>query len=894
MIPSWLNKTLLRLKALVHRRQLDRDLDDEIAFHLSMRAAKNKAFGTADEALYDARRRFGNLENVKEKSREMWTFAALELWWTDVRYAARSLAKNRGFAAVSVLAIALGIGVNTGIFSVFNGVALRLLPVPSAQQMVSVDQIFHGKMHRNVHGEPTLVSYSEYLSYRNNNHVFSGLLAYEPFVVATLGGESPKQLFGSATSCNYFDVLRITLPVGRSFVDADCAAPGANAVAVISDDLWRTSFAADPGIVGKPIRLNRTAFVVVGIAPPGFTGTELVPSAFWVPLTMQESIQPDRGFDFLSDDNLSWLALLGRLQPGVSLGLARADLSVISALLDQRHPGATGSLVLRPATFLGRPEEHTFVFGVAGIVMTATALVLLVACANVANLLLARASARHKEIALRLSIGASRWRLVRQLLTESLLLALLGGALGSVIAFWSFAGISHFVLAHLPHNFPPVALDLAPDWRVLVYAFVLTLLTGIVFGLVPALHATRADLNTALKQETPGPAGTSRRSGLLRSTLVGVQVTVCMVLLLAAALLMRGLYLAQTIDPGFRTEGIASVSFDLRSQGYNDARAGAFQSQLLDHLAAMPGVDGVAQVESAPLSDQHSVTNFSLPGQAGDFDLEFNHVSPAFFSVLEIPFARGRNFTDLESHRGANVAIITEATARQYWPGVDPLGKTIRQGPGRELTIVGVARDTQVARLGEGARPYIFLPPGPEPQIRVHLLVHGVAPFRLAETAIRSAIRLVDPDLLVDVTPLADNLEIWRTPSRIVASLSGALGALALLLATTGVYGVASYASSRRVREIGIRVALGAGSREVMGLLLRQVMRPVIIGTSLGIAGCAAVSSVLSKMLFGLHPYDPVAFILVPVLLLAMAVLASYFPARRAMRIDPVRALRHD
>jgi predicted permease len=898
MLSSWLNKTILRLKALVHRGQLDRDLDDEIAFHLAMRTEKNRALGNRPkEASHAARRRFGNMGNVKEQSRAMWTFTSLESWWTDVRYARRSLANNPGFTIVAVLAIALGIGVNAGIFSILNGVALKLLPIPSSKQVVSIDQIFHGKLHRNVHGETTLVSYSEYLSYRSDNHVFSGLLAYEPFLMATLASAPPKQLFGVAASCNYLDVLQIAPAVGRAFVDSDCAAPGTNAVVVISDELWHSSFAADPGILGKTIRLNRSAFVVIGVTPPGFTGTEPIPSAFWVPLTMQPSLEPGREWDALGDANLSWLALLGRLRPGVSLEQTRADLAVISARLDQRHPGGFASLVIRPATFLGRQEEHSFVFGVGGIILAATGLVLLIACANVANLLLARASARHREIALRLSIGASRWRLVRQLLTESLLLALIGGVCGSVIAFWCFQGISGFLLAHLPRNFPPLALNLAPDWHVLAYAFVLTVITGIVFGLVPALQATRAELNTALKEDGYGAAGAAGRGGRLRNTLVGVQVAVCMILLLAAALLMRGLYVAQTVDPGFRMGGVASISFDLRSQAYDDKRAAVFQSQLIDRLASLPGVDGVAQAEHAPLDDNHNQTNFLLPGEHGERadvdDLEFDNVSPAFFTILEIPFVRGRNFTEAEWRSGANVAIITEAAARTYWHGADPVGKTIGQGK-KQLQIVGVARDAQIARLGQDPRPYIYLPAGPEHQIRVQLLVHSGVPFRQTETAIRSAVQMVDPDMPVDVTPLADNLEIWRTPSRIVAALSAALGALALVLAITGVYGVASYASSRRIREIGIRVALGAGSRDVMRLLLQQVMRPVIVGAVVGIVVCAGVSSVLSAMLFGLRSYDPVAFLVVPVLLLGVALLASYLPARRAMCVDPVTALRYE
>jgi predicted permease len=602
MLPEWLNKTVLRLKALVHRRQLEQDLDDEIAFHLAMRAEKNKALGKeSDEAARAARRHFGNIGIVKELSRALWTFPSLESWGMDLRYVIRTLAKNKTFTAVGVLAIALGVGVNAGLFSILNGVALRLLPIPSAAQIVSLDQVFRGtKIHRNVHEESTLASYSEYLAYRDRNRVFSGLLAYEPFIQATLLGDPPRTLFGVAASCNYFDVLQIRPVYGRGFVESDCGAPGASAVAVISDELWHTAFGADPAMLGKTIQLNRSAFVVVGIAPPGFAGTEPIPAAFWVPVTMQESIEPGTELNALRDNDLSWLALLGRLQPGISLNEAKANVSVIARQLDQRHPSCVTSVVLRQATFLGRPEEQGFVFSVAGLILTGTGLVLLIACANVANLLLARATVRQKEIALRLSIGASRRRLIRQLLTESLLLALLGGMSGSVLAFWSFATISRFLLSHLPRGFPRLAFNLEPDWRVFAYAMMLTIVTGIVFGLVPALLTTRPDLSTALKQEASATANASLRTGRLSRTLVGIQVAVCMILLLAAALLMRGLYVAQTVDPGFRMEGIASVSFDLRSQAYDESRAAVFHRELAAQLAAMPGLEAIAQAEHIP------------------------------------------------------------------------------------------------------------------------------------------------------------------------------------------------------------------------------------------------------------------------------------------------------
>jgi len=885
-------KIWARAKALLRRKQLEKDLDEELAFHLAMREGKKRMAGVAaEEAKYAARREFGNAMRVKEICREMWSFASLETFWRDLRYGARALAKNPGFTVVAVLAISLGIGVNTGIFSVLNGVALRLLPIPRAEQIVSVDQIFHGKLSRNVHGEPGLFSYSEYKNYRDSNHVFTGLLAYEPFSEATLGGESPKQLAGTAASCNYFDVLRERPGLGRVFVDADCSAPGASAVVVLSDDLWRSRFGADPLILGKSVSLNRAKFVVIGIAAPGFGGLDPWPSEFWVPVTMQKALEPDR--DLFHEDNTGWLAMLGRMQGGVSIEEVRSDLGVIAGHIDQQYPGRTTTLAIHRATFMGRTEERTVVFAIGAVVLTAVGLVLLIACANVANLLLARASTRQKEIAIRLSIGGSRWQIVRQLLTESLLISFLGGTLGSLVAFWSMEGIARFVLAHLPHGAPRLVWNVNPDLRVWGYSLVLTALTGIVFGLAPALHATRQDLSTAIKGNG-GLIGKAAAGGMLRSILVGVQVAVCMVLLIAAGLLMRGLYMVQTVDLGFEMKGITQATFDLPSQGYNEERARVFQRELMLRVAALPGVDAVEQAHVTPLNHHFLGTAMTVAGQAQEQGFEFNVVSPGFFAMLGMPIVRGRAFTEADIQSDADVVVVTESTARRVWPEQDAIGKTLRAGWKREYQVVGIVKDSQVSHLGESGGMFLYLPAGPKEQATLQLLVHSQSGDVAMANGIRESARALDPNLIVDVTRLEDNLELWRTQSRIVAALSGVLGGLALLLASVGVHGVVSYGVSQRIREIGIRMALGADGRDVMSLLLRQALRPVVLGAIVGIAGCAAVSQVLSKVLYGIGSHDPIAFVGVPLFLLAVAALASYTPVRRATKIDPVVALRYE
>jgi len=883
-----------RVKAIFKRKQLDRDLEDEMAFHLAMREEKKRAQGVpAVEARYAARRELGNSTRIKEMCREMWSFVSLETFWRDLRYGARSLTKNPGFTLVAVLAVALGIGVNTGVFSVLNGVALKLLPVPKADQIVSVDQIFHGKVSRNVHGEPGLFSYPEYLTYRDNNHVFSSLLAYEPFLEATLGGETPKQLMGASASCNYFEVLREQPQLGRVFVDEDCNAPAASPVVVISDDLWRSQFGADPAIAGKTISLNHAKFIVIGVAARGFAGLDPWPCDFWAPVTIQKALEPNR--DFLNQSNTGWLGLLGRMQPGVSLDEARSDLGVIAGRIDEQYSGRITSLVVHRASFMGRPEERTVVFAIGGVVLAAVGLVLLIACANVANLLLARASARQKEIAIRLSIGGSRWRIVRQLLTESLLIAFLGGTLGSLLAFWSMKGIAQYVLTHLPHGSPRLLWDVSPDLRVWGYSLAMTVMTGVVFGLAPALQATRPDLTTAIRGDGEGSTGKAAGGGMLRGTLVAMQVAVCMILLIAAGLLMRGLYFAQTVDPGFDMKDVASMFMNLGAQGYDEGRGADFIRLTHERLAAVPGVVEVAQAECAPLSHDFSADGgWTVPSRPDKYLIEYSHVSPGYLSLVGIPIVRGRDFTQAEARNDATEIIVTESTARRLWPGQDPIGKFLREGSGRQDTVVGIAADAQISHLGEPDRSYLYFPAGPRDSLRTYVLVRYSGDYGATAKAMREAVKSLDADLPVEVVRLEDYLEGWRTPSRIVAVLSGTLGALALLLASIGVYGVVSFSVSRRVREIGIRMALGADGRVLVRFLLGQALRPVLIGALIGIAGCAAVSQVLSSVLYGIGSHDPIAFIGVPVFLLGVAFLASYIPVRRATRVDPVVALRYE
>ena len=903
-----------RLAALFGQGRRERELTEKIEAHSPMHIEENLRVGMSlEEARCDAQLRLGGLEQSKENYRCR-GLILLENFWRDLRFAGRTLRKNPGFTAVAVLTLALGIGLNTGIFTILNGAALRLLPVPHPGQVLAVSQSYRklqGSIHRNVRENASFFSYLEYRAYRDQNHVFTGLLAYAPSVEVGMGGAHPQHLLGALTSCNYFDVLEVTTALGRGFSDAECSAPNANPVVVLSDSLWRKAFSADSSIIGKPLVLNRIPFTVIGIAPPDFQGSEPVPSQFWAPLTMQSALLRDR--DLFADDSLSWLGLLGRTKPGISKKQVRSDLAVIAAQIDLRDPGRVTTLGIDTATLFSVPEERFVLLSMGGILLFAVGMVLLIACANVASLLLARATGRRKEIAVRLAMGGSRGRLVAQLLTESLLVAVLAGMLGSLISFWSTEGLVRFLQSNISAGYWPVALNIDPDLHVLAYALGLTLLTGIAFGLVPALQSSRADLHFAMKGESADSEAKPHSRTFLRSALVAAQVAACMVLLLAAGLLLRGLRRAETVDVGFRMKNVAAISFDFREAGYDNLRAAALQRQLVQRIGALPGVTAVAQASAVPLDDNHRVTDVFVPEGEEHLPVEYNYVSPAFFPLLGVPIVRGRDFTEVETQAGAAVAILPESTARRLWPSEDPVGKTIRMDASHEdavgkliradssYEVIGVAKDAQVSFLGRADNIYAYFPAGSQQQLDLRLLISGTGGPSTQD--LRATVAAVDPELAVEIIPLEENVKPWLTPGRIFSTLSGFLSALALLLSAIGVYGLVSYVVSRCVREIGIRIALGATHRDVMTLVLRQAMRPVMIGVIIGIAGCAAVGWALSsilprdvslRFLYGISPVDPAAFLGVPGFLLTVAALACYIPVRRAMKVDPVVALRYE
>ena len=879
---------------LFQRRTVEHDLNEEIDSYIEMLAEEKIAAGMPVEAAWRAAKvELGSAESVKEAVRSVSAGILLRQFMQDVQYAIRTLKSQPGFLVVSVITIGVGIGINGGIFSILNSLLLRPVPARESGELVSMYQQLSGANKHDYIGGLFRFSAHEYEAYKDQNQVFTGLAAYHPELIVQVN-EDAQETVGQAVSCNYFNVLEPVMALGRGFAKEECSKRNASDLVVLSNDYWRRAFGGDPAIVGRRLRMDRVPVTVIGVAAPGFAGTDLVPASFWAPLSMMKSLSGGmKGVDFESA-GVSWLELVGRRRSGVSLREIEANLAVIAKSIDHREPGRSTTLTVSEATLLGAPNIRKGVMGAGAGLLIAVGLVLLIACANLANLMLARSIARAKEIAMRMALGASRSRVVRQLVTESVLVAALGGVLGVAIACWSGAVLFRFIQGHLPPGAPPVQLAIHADWRVVGYAFSLTLLTGVAFGLMPALRATRPDLNALLKQEGAGLTTGGQRGGF-SGVLVGGQVALCMVLLLTSGLMVRALLRAQTVDPGFTMRNVAVLSYDLGRAGYSDGQARAFNASLMERLKGLPGVDGIVAAVGSPLGDRHFMSVFRVdkrPEQGASY-LE---VSPGFFSLLQIPLVRGRDFSNADGARGAKYLIVSESMARTLWPGEEPLGKMVEYGPQKSTwEVIGVARDAEVGELGENNRRFVYLPPDPADELRMQVvMVHYQGDFGSLSNALGSTVKVLDPGLRVRLAKLEDNLGPYQAISRLTAGAAGILGFSALALAMTGLYGTVAYGVSRRTKEIGLRLALGARAGNVLFLLLRGAMRPVAIGAALGVVLCAVVSRVLAGLLFGVSPHDAVTFTAVPVLLVGIALLAAWLPARRAMGVDPAVTLREN
>jgi predicted permease len=887
---------------LMRGSRLDRDLDEELKAYIDARTAEHVRRGLSAEA---ARRaaviEAGGVEQVKEAVRGARIGSGVDASLQDVRYAWHSLCRAPAFMSVVVLTLALGIGVNTAIFTLLEA-QLRPFPVTDPDSVVELD--YRGANHG------LGFSFPNYLYFREHTRVFSELVAHdqEKFLLgATIASEGPEEITGEFVSENFFASLGGRTIVGRTFTAEENRVPGKDPVMVLSHHFWQRRFGGDPNVVGRTLLLNGKPFAVIGVTDREFVGLNLQVPSIWLPLMMRAEMLSvyERQFsrqDAFGTRSFQWLRLAGRLKADETVGRARAETAVLIGELARVYPEINPKDTIRvtPVSVLGG-ETRGF-WTTTGMVLAAAGLVLLIACSNIANLLIARAAGRQKEIGVRLCLGASRGRLVRQLLTESVLLACLGGAAGLLLAWWSIDLLKGTVLARYGGpEADTLGLDFNPDARVLLYTLVLAIVSGMSFGLAPALRATRTDLIGAVKEAGTAFGQRITRSRL-RNGLVIAQVTLCLVLLIPAGLLLRGLVRLLTADPGFDARHVLVVGYSLELSGYDEPRARLFNQELMARLSALPGVRSVS-LGTPPQSGRWPATIIVADKR---FDRVLcKQVSHDFFDTIGIPIVRGRGFTADEVHPRASAVVISESTARRWWPDEEPLGKSVRIEPtdtdvaaasvmAPSAQVVGVARDGQTDRPGEIPPMFVYVPLVQRDWTDLGVVARTSGDARELKSAARATARAMEPTVRLWIHSLEENIASSSRvlSSRAAADLAVCLGLLALLVAATGIYGVMAYSVSQRTRELGIRIALGAGRRHVRRLVLGQALRLIRIGIVLGAAAGAAVSRVLSSLLFGLSPFDPIAYVSVSLFLTAVALVAAYLPARRAARVDPMVALR--
>ena len=805
----------------------------------------------------------------------------------DVRYAARMLIKKPGFTFVAVATLALGIGANTAVFSLVNTVLLRPLPIPHPERVFEITPLRKG-------ADVGSFSYPFYRDYRDKNEVLEGMAAYR-FVPMSLSQSGNNQrLWGYLVSGNYFDLLGVRAAHGRLFTQEDDRAPGAHPVAIVSYRAWQRRFASDPNLVGSTITINNRSYTIVGIAPPEFRGTVLIfTPEIYVPMNMAPQIEPSS--NWLENRGNGVLFALGRLKPNVTASQARAAFDALAAHLGREYPGQEDIQFNFAPPGLVVPALRTGALGFAGVLLATVALVLLIACTNLANLLLERASQRRKEIAVRLALGASRWRLIRQLLTESVLLALAGGVLGSLIAWWLVDLVSAF---RPPVDFA-LTVDLNIDWRVLTFTLIISLITGLFFGLLPAWQSTNLSLVPALKVET-SLAG--YRRSRLRSGLVVAQVALSLMMLVAAGLIVRSLQQVQMIGPGFEVERTVTASFDLNLQGYDRDRGREFYKQLLARVQALPGVRSASYISYLPLNLNRNSSALYVEGQpftrSADLpEIMNNETWPGCFETMAIPLIEGRDFTMEDDKGESRVVIVNETFARRFWPGESAIGKRVRQGePNNPFwQIVGVVKDSKYWTISEDRQPFVYYPMVRGYDGDASIMVRASGNPESLIGAIRNEARQLDPSLPVFAAKtMSEHMRLSLFPLRTSAWVSGGFALVALMLAGLGIYGVMSYGVSQRTRELGIRMALGARGRDVMQLVIKRGMTLALIGLTIGLTGAWLLTRLMTTVLVGVSATDAVTFIGVPLLLGMVVFLACYFPARRATKVDPMNALRQE
>jgi len=915
MMSERISAIWLRLKALFKRRELYRDLDDELQFHLAMREQKLREQGVAaEEAPYAARRQFGNVTLIKEVTRDMWGLRWLEEFLQDLRYGARQFWRTPGFTGAVLLILTLGIGPNTTIFSLIDAIMLKRLPIRNPSQLILVTTT-------NTQGETDNFTYPPYVRISDQSQTFSEFCASHDILFdLTTPDQRDWRVQGELVSGSYFSVLGVNAILGRTLSSNDDRIPGGHPVAMIGYGLWRSAFNLDPSVLGRSITLNGQAFTIIGVAPADFFGVRVGRDVqIWIPMMMQAQVMP--GWSFLGKDAemASWLDVMGRLKPRITVGEARSELNLlykqhlserVGTMTDpqERREFLKQRILLSPGG-RGISELRERFSQTLLVLMAIGGLVLLITCANIASLLLARCEARQREIAVRLALGADRLRVVRQLLTESTLLAVIGGTFGVLFAFWA----SNLFVGLLPIGNDPIVLNIRPDYRILGFATASSLLTVFIFGLTPAFQATRLDLASALKKrQTAGALGEGysrrRRRFSPQAILVISQIAFSLVALIGGGLFVRTLQNLRTLYPGFDREHVLTVFIYPRASGYSPDQLKILYHQLLERIASVPGVRSVTLSGDSLVSRNGSYGSVACcvslkgysPRQGEDRKVGINQVTPAYFATMGMRLLVGRDFSLRDTAGTPKVAVINETMARRYFPGEDPIGKEFTFGePGHPtpIEVIGVVQDARYISLREQPHPFVYLSLF-QSNDAYHANVLAVRtvgdPIGMAGV-LRQEVKAIAKNLPIEnVKSLSQQVQETLIPERVVAMLASLFGLLALMLTCVGLYGLVAYGATRRVNEIGIRMALGARQQDVLWMVLKETLVVVLIGLSMGLPTALAATRLIGNMLYGLSPTDLPAISIATLVMVIVAGIAGYIPARRASRVDPMVALRYE
>jgi predicted permease len=807
----------------------------------------------------------------------------------DLKIASRMLLKNPVFTLAAVGTLALGIGLNTAVFSAVYDLALKPLPgVHEPNDLVQVYRSWPGIQY----GSNSIPHYFDLRD--RSGHIFSGVAAWSLDAASVSSQGQSEMRLGKMVSANYFQVMGVTAEIGRLFIpEEEGRAPGASPVVVISHHFWQTRYAGDPEALGQSVIVNGHPYEIIGVLPSDFRGViPILQADVWVPLMMQMEFMPGRNRFEARYNN--FMQVIARLDPGVSPELAQEALDGLTLQLREEMPEAYREpemLLIPQSEVVLAPEMRNAALGMSGVIMGVVGLLLLIACVNVANLFLARAQDRKKEIGVRLSLGASRLRVLSQLLTESALFSLVAGAAGLLLAYVAVEGASQITLPiDMPHSF-----DLSVNLPVLLFSLAVTVVAGIMFGLAPALQASRPDVVTALKGEISAEGVKGSRTSRF---LVMGQMALSFVLLISAGLFLQNLAAATDIDKGFNPENVLVAAMDPSLQGYEEEETVQFYRDLLDRVRAYPGVTVAALGETVPLGFSSSDTSVEIPGYIPSpeerMSIRYNRVSPGYFEAMGIPMIQGREFTDQDNADGPGAIIVNQHFANRFWPGESPIGKQVSSA-GMERTVVGLVPTGKYGSLGETPMAHQYFPLTQSFGAGAYLHVRTAGDPETLVQPLREIVRSLDPDLpIFDVKTMNTHLGIALMPARLAGIVLGAFGVLGLILASVGIYGVMAYSVAQRTREIGIRVAVGAGRSDVTGLVVRQGLRLVLVGGGLGLLGALGASQLIKSLLLTGRGIDPVSFVGVPLIMGAVALLATYLPARRAATVDPVRALKYE